>query len=328
MNYAADPLKDVVVKGTWSKATNTYKGYTIAGVTLTTPTILSASYYDSYEFMGYNSIPANTDANTKYTAESGYGTWYGADYNEANKYKNKGLLTGSLTAQYQSDGTVASTYLYSVIYYDDRGRIVQTKSNNHLTGGLEKEYIAYNFTGQPTQKKHVHSATDKDTQTEVYTYAYDHAGRLLTTKHKLNTEAEVILAENSYDELGRLKTNKKGGQANLNTTYAYNVRSWTTSIAGPLFKESLFYNAVSSPRNPCYNGNISAIIWDIQGDNRGYDFEYDNLSRLKVAYYKTGETRDERFNAAYTYDKHGNIVILQRRGKKDAGRCYLLWAGR
>ena len=64
------------------------------------------------------------------------------------------------------------------MYYDNRGRVIQTKSQNHLSGGIEKEYVAYNFTGQPTGRKHVHSATGKATQTELYTYAYDHAGRL------------------------------------------------------------------------------------------------------------------------------------------------------
>jgi hypothetical protein len=78
--------------------------------------------------------------NTQYEAMSGCGT----DYTEDNKYKNKGLLTGTLTARLLPDGTVSSSYLYSVMYYDNRGRVIQTKSNNHLNG-TEAEYIAYNF---------------------------------------------------------------------------------------------------------------------------------------------------------------------------------------
>ena len=34
---------------------------------------------------------------------------------------------------------------------------------------------------------------------------FDHAGRLTTVKHKLNTDSIVTLAENTYDKLGRLK---------------------------------------------------------------------------------------------------------------------------
>jgi RHS repeat-associated protein len=301
-----------VLKATWGKVTNTYKGYTITGISLTTPTILSASYYDNYEFMGLNSIPANTDVNFKYNAESGYGTWYGTDYTDANKYKNKDLLTGTLTTQMKSDGSVDPIYLYSVMYYDNRGRLIQTKGNNHLTGGIEKEYIAYNFTGQPTQRKHVHQVTGKNTQTEVYAYTYDHAGRLLKTTHQLTdgttVKPQVTLAENTHDELGRLKTTTKNNNANLKTTYAYNVRSWTNGIANTHFNEALTYS---------YNGNISSMQWGQAGKTRKYTFTYDNLSRLKTAAY-TGES-PTNFAASYTYDKHGNIKTLQRYGKKGAG---------
>lgn len=337
LDYAADPLKNVVVSASWSKATNTYKGYTITGITLTLRAVLSANYYDNYEFMGLNSIPANTDANFKYTAESGYGTWYGTDYTDANKYKNKGLLTGTLTTRYQSDGAIALDYLYSVMYYDNKARIIQSKSTNHL-GGIEKEYIAYNFTGQPTKKMHIHSATGKNTLTEVYTYSYDHAGRLLTTTHQLTdgtaVKGQVTLAENSYDDLGRLKTNKKGGQANAATTYGYNIRSWTKSITSPLFSETLYYNESYGGSTKQYNGNISAINWQVQGESykRGYSFAYDNLSRLTTTnYLKDGVVQVHTTNGSTpvyqtvnTYDKHGNIKTMQRYGKTAAATYGLI----
>ncbi|GAB6009972.1 DUF6443 domain-containing protein, partial [Dysgonomonas reticulitermitis] len=306
LDYSANPLGNIVVKATYNTGrTNPANSYTVTGVTLSAATVLSVNFYDGYEFLGITGVPNTAD--TQYTTETGYGVCYG-DHQAANKHKNKGLLTGTLTAQMNADGTTGTTYLYSVMYYDNRARLIQTKSNNHLAGGLEKEYIAYNFTGQPTQRKHVHQATGKTTQTEVYTYTYDHAGRLLTTKHKLNTAAEVTLAENSYDELGRLKTNKKGGQANLNSTYAYNVRSWTKSINSPLFVENLDYT---------YNGNIKWMDWKQDNQTRKYTYTYDNLSRLKTAAY-TG-IGSEQYGTSYSYDKHGNIKTLQRYGKKDAG---------
>ncbi|MDR1090415.1 MAG: DUF6443 domain-containing protein [Prevotella sp.] len=300
------PVSSKVVKGVYASS-GSYKRYNIQvdGINKTftnTPVILSANYYDNYDFRGMMEIPT---AGTEYNTESGYGTWYGTDYTGANKYKNKGMLTGTLTAQMNPDGTISSTYLYSVMYYDDRARLIQTKGNSHLTGGLEKEYIAYNFTGQPTQRKHVHQATGKNTQTEVYAYSYDHAGRLLTTTHQLTdgttVKPQVILAENTYEELGRLLTNKKGSPANMNTTYAYNIRSWTNSIANAHFNETLSYT---------YSGNISSMQWGQAGKTRTYNFSYDNLSRLKAATY----TGDGNFNTAYSYDKHGNIMNLQRYG--------------
>ncbi len=202
------------------------------------------------------------------------------------------------------------------MYYDNRGRVIQTKSQNHLSGGIEKEYVAYNFTGQPTGRKHVHSATGKATQTELYTYAYDHAGRLTTVKHKLNTGTEVTLAENTYDELGRLKTNKKNKQSALTSSYAYNIRSWMKSVASPLFSQTLYYNDTYAGNTPRYNGNISAMSWSVSGENktRGYNFTYDNLSRLTGAGYLENGNANDRFNTSYAYDKHGNMTQLNRRG--------------
>ena len=334
------PVSNKVVKGVYASS-GSYKRYNIQvdGVNKTftnSPSILSVNFYDSYDFRGMAEIPSG---GTEYNPETGYGTWYGTDYTEANKYKNKGLLTGSITAQMNADGTTGSTYLYSVMYYDSRGRLIQTKSNNHLTGGIEKEYIAYNFTGQPTQRKHVHQATGKNTQTEVYAYIYDHAGRLLTTTHQLTdgttVKPQVALAENTYDDLGRLKTNKKGGIAGTLATYAYNVRSWTKSITSPLFTETLYYNESYGGSTKQYNGNISAMSWkhNTETNPRGYAFVYDNLSRLTKAGYLINGTvqtynattpTNPIYQTAYSYDKHGNMKTLQRYGNIDAAKYGLI----
>ena len=97
------------------------------------------------------------------------------------------------------DATGVTGYDYAAFYYDERGRIIQSRTTNHM-GGIEEEYVAYNCTGEPLKRQHAHTATGKSTQTEVCMYEYDHAGRLLKTKHKLDTNDEVTLVENTYDE--------------------------------------------------------------------------------------------------------------------------------
>jgi RHS repeat-associated protein len=278
----------------------THAGYYLPGVDLAAGyKILSANYYDNYKYRGRAGF---SNADLKYVLSTS-GERYGDDDDIHN---HKGLLTGTMTAQLTPDGTVSSSYLYTCLYYDNKKRLIESKSTNHL-GGIEEEYIAYNFIGQPIRKTHVHSAAGKTTQTEVYTHIYDHAGRLLKTIHQMaddtTIKSPVVLTENTYDELGRLKTNKKGGQANLNSTYTYNVRSWTSDISSYHFNEALTYS---------YNGNISSMQWGQAGKTRKYNFTYDNLSRLKTAAY-TGES-PTNFAASYTYDKHGNIKTLQRYG--------------
>ncbi len=214
------------------------------------------------------------------------------------------------------------------MYYDHQSRIVQAKSSNHLSGGLEKEYLCYNFTGQPLKRKHIHSAKDKPTQSEVYDYAYNHAGRLLKTVHQLNDGPSVTLVDNEYDELGRLKCNRRNGNSNLKTDYAYNVRSWMKEISGPLFNQRVYYT--DGVGVPCYNGNINSMTWKT-GDSsadKGYKYSCDGLSRLTDAVY--GEETSlsanaDRFNEQVTgYDKNGNITGLLRYGQTGASTYGLI----
>ena len=319
-------VENRAVKGVYS-STGRYKGYSIQvdGTTRrfwVSPTILSVNYYDNYDFRGAaaTGIPV---AGTDYKAVTGYGTRYTASA--------QGLLTGTLTAPLKAEGPADSAYLYSVMYYDNRGRVVQSKGNNALSGGIEQEYLAYDFTGNVIQRKHVHQAEGKTPQEEVFRYEYDHEGRLLTTTHQLNDDATTTLAGNRYDELGRLANNKRNGQASLKTDYSYNVRSWLASVSSPLFSQSLHYT--DGVGTPCYNGNISSMTWLTAGNattnersvsaEKGYRFSYDGLSRLKNAIYGEGPSLSDSpdlFNEQVTgYDKNGNITGLLRYGRTSAG---------
>ena len=315
LNHANDPLKNVVVKATrltGTNQTNELKGYTLPSkVALTTPVILSVNYYDRYNFIGSNGIPSG--AATAYEKVAGY--------DQLRTVGVKGLLTGTLTAKISGNGTV-SGYLYSVMYYDERGRMIQQRGNNSL-GGEDKIFTAYDFPGNPTQVRKVHTV-GSDTRTEVYTHTYDPAERLLKTTYQLDNAAAVTLVDNTYDEVGRLKSDGRNGNARLKTEYAYNIRSWTKSITGTLFSQTLNYQEAITGNTPCYNGNISSMLWKAGTETiqRGYRFTYDELSRLKDALYGEGATlasNTNRFNEQITaYDKMGNILGLKRYGQTDA----------
>ena len=61
--------------------------------------------------------------------------------------------------------------------------------------------------------------------------------------------------DNVYDEIGRLKTEKRTGHSKLRTDYIYNLRSWMKGINGPLFHQTLNYQESIDGTTPCYNGN-------------------------------------------------------------------------
>ncbi len=301
---ATIPALDNLVVKTDYTGSGSLAGYNV-NLTLPAVDLLTVNYFDNYTFTTGLS-PLN------YVVPP---TGYGTQYNSA-----KGLLTGTRTYQLVDP----AKYILSAIYYDDRGRIVQTHTSNHL-GGYEDEYFAYTFTGKVTQRQHVHSAPGKTTQTEVYTYAYDHAERLLSVTHKLNSAAAVTLSQYTYDEIGRMLTKKLGTET---STYHYNVRSWLTQIQGSRFNQTLAYHTTVNsvtPSIPRFNGNIGAMKWKAgtETTERGYQFTYDGLSRLTNAAYGEGTSLTANINryneAVSNYDKMGNILSLQRQGKHDSG---------
>ena len=290
------------------RGTGGLAGYT-TNINIPSSNLLTVNYYDDYQFI--DMMSAQEKAKMVFASTSGYDAQYAGGA--------KGLLTGIRTYQLNEP----NKYTVLANYYDYRGRIVQTHATNHL-GGFEDEYMAYNFTGTVKHRKHVHAAAGQPIQTEIYSYTYDHAERLLTVSHKLNDFQEKPLLVNSYDEIGRLRTQKK---ASKTSSYTYNVRNWMTAITGNLFNETLTYNVDVDgliPQTPTFNGNISAMKWKLSGvDNiyRGYQFSYDQNNRLTKALYGEGNniSINNKYNELLTYDATGNILTLQRNGKHDSG---------
>lgn len=223
----------------------------------------------------------------------------------------QGLLTG------QRDYLMPSatpSYIVKAYYYDERSRIVQTHSTNHL-GGADMEFLDLSFTGKPLKRKRMTAAGlsyQPQSVTEEYVYTYDHADRLITTTHSLNGATPVVLVSNEYDDLGRLVRTKPMNSNSLMTQYTYNVRSWPKTISSPLFSEALYYEDGTTP---CWNGNISSMTWNADSILRRYNFQYDGLSRLTRAdYQEQAGLNARRFAANYTYDRHGNLTSINRSG--------------
>ena len=223
----------------------------------------------------------------------------------------QGLLTSQ--REYLMPSATPS-YIVKAYYYDERSRIVQTHSTNHL-GGVDMKFLNLSFTGKPLKRKRMTAAGlsyQPLSVTEEYVYTYDHADRLITTTHSLNGATPVVLVSNEYDDLGRLVRTKPMNSNSLMTQYTYNVRSWPKTISSPLFSEALYYEDGTTP---CWNGNISSMTWNADSILRRYNFQYDGLSRLTRAdYQEQAGLNAWRFAANYTYDRHGNLTNINRRG--------------
>ena len=291
MYYKYDGLNRLTEQGTCTNK-----------VTTSGTNVLVQHFYDSYAFRsqaGFNNSNFPDDA-------SGNG---------------KGALTASVATVLGS-----SNKIYTAYYYDIKGRVAKTVQSN-LLGGYDVTATVYTFTDKPATVTHTHTASGKPTRTEMYTYSYDHADRLLKVEHTLGG-TKITLADYAYDNLGRLQSKSLHGSATNKLTYAYNVRSWLTGISGSKFTQNLYYNTGNGTAK--YNGSISSMTWKAGNEStiRGYKFTYDGLSRLMNATY--GETagintNTNRFSENVTaYDKNGNIKTLQRYGQTGASTYGLI----
>ena len=275
--------------------------------------ILSANYYDSYDFCS----EYTSGSELGFTSMSGYWT----DSPSSNHATDKGRLTGQAFYQLKSSSMVPdTTYTVKSIYYDERGNIVQTHESNYLKGWDDVYFDINEYTGTVLKKKHVHTAQNKPTRTEVTQYAYDHGERLVSVTHSVNNSTPVTIAAYEYDDIGRVATKTVGGIESV--SYEYNVRSWLKKISSNHFEEYLSYNADNGSAIPsvaCYNGNVSAMSWKCGSSStvRSYQFLYDNQNFLTWATYLENNTANSRYTTRYVYDSMGNITTLWRYGLRD-----------
>ena len=283
-------------------------------------TVLQVNYYDNYLFRTasarFNSL------NFVYVTPQGFDDKrYGTDANDG---KSKGLLTGTVSVMLDDP----DMQIYSVFYYDNKGRVIQSVASNHL-GGYEKEYVNYSFTGNPVRKQTIHTSSylGGTAIMEIYTYSYDHVDRLTTTKYSLNYNMEFALSTLLYDNQGRI-AGKNQSENVMTANYSYNIRNWliNTNVKYNMynavaFDEKIYYNESYIDNTPQYNGNISAVCWkhlSYGNFDKGYYYTYDGLNRLKKGQFFCNTITIS--NNAFTeeigqYDKNGNIKKMKRYAK-------------
>ncbi|MES2827306.1 MAG: DUF6443 domain-containing protein [Bacteroidota bacterium] len=272
----------------WEARTGSGTGYTNDAYPQSPSYYYTINYYDDYTF--YNNTfgsPVSPQINSPLT---------------------RGLLTGNRTTIL---GT--GTMLLSVTYYDEYGRVRQSKSENHLNG-TDVIDNTYNFAGEllTTSRSHGTGSESLYVRNE---FSYDHIGRQKDTYQKTGqtsstaTNSLVLLSRNEYNEIGQLKkkslhSTNSGSSFAQEVSYIYNERGWLSSQSAPWFSQSLKYNEPISGVTPQYNGNIERQEW---AGSKWYNYRYDALSKLTDATSSMGN------NEGIGYNPMGNIIRLQRK---------------
>ena len=260
--------------------------------------LLIVNYYDNYNFL--NLLESKIKISLGWVAEVDYD--HPSPIISQTEINAKGLLTG--TRAYILDDS--GEFLTTAFYYDKKGQIVQQRATNHLQQ-YDFVYHKYNFTGTIAKTSKEHSSSNSGGFHEVFTYTYDHAQRLTRTEYSLNEDPPIVIAENIYDDLGRLIEKKRHDNTDTEN-FEYNIKSWLTKIQSGDFEQNLSYTGL-------YNGNISSMaIKNDNGNGHQYIFLYDELNRLTggVANLNSKFSVNLINAEGFTYDKHGNITHLTR----------------
>lgn len=282
------------------------------------------SYYDSYDFRsnvtGCSTLTFDTSQEiADYTDQDGVSNGYFD--------RVKGQLTG--TRVKVLDG-VSTSWVNTVIYYDDRYRPIQTHQAMYPYG-TSVISTKYGFTGNMLATRENQSTGSNSTEVNT-TFSYDHANRLLETHMSVDQSDPILLAQNVYNEHGELIEKNLHSDDDQTLTqsvdYQYNIRGWLSSINDPeeltlnwdLFGLNLFYDDPGDlpGASSLYSGNISAIQWaeNDASETGAYSFTYDDLNRIEKSNYNTKQdntwTGTDNFDTEYQYDLNGNLLFLQR----------------
>ncbi len=132
--------------------------------------ILAVTYYDRYAFIEGWGEP--------YQYKTPPGGYPGEKLDIV-----RGQVTGTMTRILESDA-----WIRGVSWYDDKYRVVQSVSGNHL-GGTDRSFTRYDFVGKLMATRVVHSVSGQPAHMIEEQFEYDHAGRVLHHRHSLGQAA-------------------------------------------------------------------------------------------------------------------------------------------
>jgi RHS repeat-associated protein len=275
---------------------------------------LTRIFIDNYNWLSANGSPFPQSRNTEYDGHLlAVSNSFPFPQAVTQSFGTIGKVTGTKVKILES-----GSYLYSISYYDNRGRMIQS-INQNIAGSTNMVTTQYDFIGKvlvQTQKSGQAISTGR-TDFVRTGYDYDASGRLTSVKKtpytyfagswKGGVQKETV--QHEYNTLGQLKKKKLApgynGNAGLETEdFDYNIRGWLLGMNRNYLKNTgagdytqryfgfeLGYDKEETTagtnfyHSTLFNGNIVGMIWKSKGDavRRKYDYQYDAASRLGTA---------------------------------------------
>ncbi len=236
------------------------------------------------------------------------------------QYTATGVLAkpmGLVTAQVDRVlGTAGRTRVQTVNFYDSHERLIYTSSTT-ADGSTIKTDTEYDFAGNPVKVRRTTVAAGQ-TMTDTYAYGYDRLNRPTTVTLSHNGGDALTLVSNTYDALGRLRSNGAPGKAK--TYYDYDLRGALNKLTSNHFTQSLYRG---TGKYSSRSGRITRNDLNVTGRRLISDYLYDHAGRLTRA-----EAKLENTGVDYTqemeYDLNANVTAMRRYGAINAREGALL----
>ncbi len=349
-----DALNRPIKTGLWTDASSRSHHESWAAVTVSYPNpstnyeVLTENYFDDYSWISGTGSGLSSTFISTYVSNTNY--FYTAS-NSTFPYPQ------SITPSYQLRGAPtgtkvkvlgSSTFLYTVSFYDDRGRVIQTHSTNY-SGGKDTATLQYSYDSKLLRSLLCHdkSGTNAQKYKVLTKNEYNATGQVTAVKKKVGNSPETVIADLNYNEMGQLKQKKIGRQRDnsAQNTYLstpidtlsllYNIRGWLRGINRDFargatdnrwFGFELAYDYGFSQNQ--LNGNIAGMRWRSNGDDeqRAYGYSYDAASRFMQADFTqyTSSAWSTSGGIDFTvknmsYDGNGNIMTMTQKGWKLGG---------
>ncbi|MBP3299250.1 MAG: RHS repeat-associated core domain-containing protein [Muribaculaceae bacterium] len=311
------------------EADNTIFGYSIVRSWQTQQDCLAADFYDDYSFL---SLFPELSASLAYGAVSGCG-------GKGDSLKSRGKPTGAVRRVIAPDGK--SRLIVSAFYYDSSGRLIQTRTANHL-GGSDLCALSLSFDGRPLRVFTRHESPDTTLSVERE-YSYDCNLMPVSERIRINGGQWTALTQNSYDAMGRLcRSVLLDGM--LPIDYAYTPQGALRSIASGPFCQTLYRETRPDGTKGYMAGQISGQAFSLytatspylaslrEGVEACYSYTYDGGRLTDARYTETARVvrslgspgmtapdvhRSPDFSASYAYDACGNVTSVKRHGLLD-----------
>lgn len=214
-------------------------------------------------------------------------------------------------------GITSGNWLCKIMFYDKRGNLVQTQTNNELYyqyvyTPTDYTTVVPDFVGVPQITKVFKKTSSTVTTTVQTNLTYDQMYRITSVSQAYNGGTMTQVAGYSYNEIGQviqkklgyvspsswlqnvdMRFNIRGQLLSINNSKLSNDGGVTNSDTNDLFGMAMLYDQVDSKlgNTPYFNGKVSAVKWMSRNASasrtweRAFKYNYDGVNRYLSARY-------------------------------------------